>query len=108
MNDTWTWDGSNWNQQTPATSPPARQRATMVSWAAGRVVILWGGVVGGGFGDAWKWDGKNWSQISSPGPRADAAAIDVGPYVLFFGGDGPPGSYNDLTQYDGSIWSSRS
>src|SRR2546429_77956 len=29
LNDTWTWDGSDWTQQAPATSPPIRQRASM-------------------------------------------------------------------------------
>jgi hypothetical protein len=103
-NDTWTWDGTNWTQLTPVTSPPPRFRATMVSWAAGHGVILRGGV-GIGVDDAWAWDGANWTLIASPGVRADAGAIDVGPRVLFFGGDRPAGHYNDFEAWDGATWS---
>jgi len=104
-NDTWTWNGSNWNQLSPVTSPPGRSRATLGTWAAGRKVILRGGVVGPGVGDAWAWDGTNWTLIASPGVRADEAAIDVGRRVLFFGGDGPAGYYNDFESWDGTTWS---
>lgn len=34
LNDTWVWDGSNWTQKTPQTSPPARQHCAMVYDAA--------------------------------------------------------------------------
>jgi hypothetical protein len=108
VNDTWTWDGRNWNLLKPATSPPPRFRAAMGSLAAGRVVILWGGVVGPGVGDAWKWDGTNWSQIASPGVRYDAAAIDVGPRVIFFGGDSPTGTESNMLAFDGASWTTQS
>jgi hypothetical protein len=58
-----------------------------------------------GLGDVWKWDGTNWSQLGSLGVRADAAAIDIGATVIFFGGDGPSGHFNDLKQFDGAAWS---
>jgi hypothetical protein len=61
----------------------------MCSWATGHVVVLWGGLGSGGTAVrdvAWQRDGANWSQIASPGARSDAAAIDVGSGILFFGG----------------------
>jgi hypothetical protein len=31
FNDTWTYDGTNWTQQSPATSPPRNTRWTSCS-----------------------------------------------------------------------------
>jgi hypothetical protein len=105
IGDTWTWDGTNWNKLAPVTSPSKRFRATMASWAAGGKVILRGGVAGPDVGDAWTWDGSNWTLIASPGVRADEGAIDIGPRVLFFGGDGPAGAYDNFESWDGAVWS---
>jgi hypothetical protein len=78
----------------------------MGSFAAKRLVILWGGVSGGtGFNDVWKWDGTTWMQVGFLNVRSDAAAIDVGPYVLFFGGAGTDGQHDDLMAFDGASWS---
>ena len=41
--DTWTWDGTTWTQQHPATSPPARYDAAMAYDAATGTVVLFGG-----------------------------------------------------------------
>jgi hypothetical protein len=110
IHDTWVWTGSDWSQLTPATSPPARFRAMMATWQVGLVIVLWGGVGPGIGGDAWKWDGHDWVSIASPGSvRADAAAIDIGPHLLFFGGDGPPNNYyNNFVAWDGTRWSTES
>jgi hypothetical protein len=105
LKDTWTWNGDNWTQLSPTSSPPPRFRATIQSWTAHRVVILWGGVAADVLSDAWQWDGGNWTQIASPGMRADAAAIDLGSQILFFGGDSTGGLYNDLQTFDGTNWS---
>src|SRR5207244_3469791 len=43
LGDTWTWDGSNWTQQHPATSPPARDYAAMATDPATGHVVLFGG-----------------------------------------------------------------
>ena len=105
LSDSWTWDGTDWKQLAPATSPPPRFRATLGSWSSQKMAVLWGGVgTGVLLGDAWKWDGTNWSQISSPGIRSDAAAIDTGSRIVFFGGDGPKAHYNDLQEFNGATW----
>jgi hypothetical protein len=106
-NDTWTWTGTDWLQLSPATRPTPRSRAAMSGWSQGRATILLGGVAPEILtaSDAWKWDGTNWSALSSiGGVRADAAAIDIGSRLLFFGGDGPNGSYNDFESWDGTTW----
>jgi hypothetical protein len=58
---TWTWDGSTWTKQHPATSPPARNSATMAYDAATGTAVLFGGVESDGTGvldDTWTWGSK--------------------------------------------------
>jgi hypothetical protein len=55
--DTWTWDGTTWTQQHPATHPTARNSAAMAYDAATGTAILFGGInvridV---FHDTWTW-----------------------------------------------------
>ena len=45
LGDTWTWNGTTWTEQTPATSPPARESATMAYDAATGTVVLFGGQI---------------------------------------------------------------
>jgi len=56
LNDTWVWDGSNWVQQFPANSPPARDSHAMAYDAARDQVMLFGGAPGVGWvADTWVW-----------------------------------------------------
>ena len=58
LNDTWTWNGRNWARQTPATSPGARQLASMAYDAANQQVVLFGGFNNvSPLGDTWIWNG---------------------------------------------------
>jgi len=43
LNDTWTWNGTTWTQQSPATSPPVRHDASMAYDTATGTVVLFGG-----------------------------------------------------------------
>src|ERR1044072_4836661 len=72
--DTWTWDGSTWTEQHPATSPPARFGPGMTYDAARDRVVLYGGYdwIGNYLSDTWTWDGANWTEkhpATSPGKR---------------------------------------
>ena len=93
LGDTWIWDGTNWNQKSPQTSPPARYAFGMAYDSAQSQVVLFGGALGfnTNLGDTWVWDGTNWTQKSpqtSPPARGycvmayDAAHQQV---VLFAG-----------------------
>ena len=54
LGDTWTWNGTTWTQQTPATSPEARFSATMAYDPSSGLVVLFGGGSNSGFlGDTW-------------------------------------------------------
>jgi hypothetical protein len=83
MNQTWTWDGTNWTLQN-VNSPSARSYASMATYK--NTVVLFGGCdygfdgVDGGttcLDDTWTWDGSIWTQhfVSGPSPRANAFLV---------------------------------
>ena len=43
LGDTWTWGGTNWTKQAPATNPPGRESAVMAYDAATGTDVLFGG-----------------------------------------------------------------
>jgi MBG domain/Putative Ig domain/Abnormal spindle-like microcephaly-assoc'd, ASPM-SPD-2-Hydin/Galactose oxidase, central domain len=114
FDDTWIWDGTNWNlQNTPAGL--AARRAPLVYDPATNSVVLFGGEGGYGgptFGDTWVWNGANWTQqnpTTTPPARSMASmAYDsfMSRLVLFGGsqaGSGNP-DYNDAWTWDGANW----
>jgi hypothetical protein len=66
LGDTWTWNGSDWTQQHPASSPPARMLASLAYDGASGQLVLFGGQDATGSGvalnDTWIWTGSNWVQ----------------------------------------------
>ena len=75
LNDTWTWDGLQWRQKTPVTSPTPRTGARMEYNPQLGLVVLIGGAGGKDMKDTpanywvydyreetWTWDGVNWTQ----------------------------------------------
>ena len=61
---TWEWDGTNWTQKSPATSPPARLWAAMTYDSARSRMVLFGGDGPNGLlGDTWTYDGSTWTQM---------------------------------------------
>lgn len=98
--ETWTYDGITWTQQSPAMSPSARAEQTMVWDPDGAQIVLYGGHDPNGMtkvlSDVWSWDGESWSPLPSqggPGPlHAHAAAWHSGlSRMLVFGGFASPG-----------------
>jgi hypothetical protein len=72
LGDTWTWNGTNWSQQNPASSPGARSGSTMVhDVARGKVMMYANSSLGAGAGP-WGWDGTTWTNLG-PGLGADCA-----------------------------------
>jgi uncharacterized protein (TIGR03437 family) len=101
FSDTWVWDGANWTQESPQTSPPARWGPGMAYDSAHGEMVMFGGFFcgsscGTGFlaqflSDTWLWDGSNWAtqfpQNSPTGRTTPAMAYDSGhDQVVFFGG----------------------
>ncbi len=109
--DTWEWDGDNWVQQTPATSPAARYGHAMAYDSARGGVVLFGGFTSTSpplLADTWEWDGDTWvQQTPATGPAArygHAMAYDSARgRVVLFGGE--PGTFSaDTWEWDGNAW----
>jgi Galactose oxidase, central domain len=66
--DTWVWNGTDWHQRLPVTSPPPRSLASLAyDRTLGRLVLFGGAQASSGspyYNDTWTWDGTNWTQLS--------------------------------------------
>jgi hypothetical protein len=81
--ETWAWDGSDWNYLSPAVTPPPRRIALIGSDLVNRRVIFQGGYSDdkGALSDTWSWDGTTWREVSTgSGPlyhyRVTVASFD--------------------------------
>jgi len=112
--DTWVWDGTNWTEQAPSSSPTPRLSPTMAYDSAHGQVVLFGGSGVSVDNDTWIWDGTNWTQqspqASPPGRYSAAMAYDAahGQTVLFGGVDGNLNLLNDTWVWDGTNWTPKS
>jgi hypothetical protein len=123
--DTWTWDGQDWTEQAPSTSPPARFHATMAYAAVQHEAVLFGGLQLAQAGppqnltDTWTWDGTSWTQavngptpprLVSAGMAADEQRGDVllvGIAVCAAGAAHCIGGGTVTWLWDGSRWSEK-
>ena len=119
--DTWEWDGNNWVQRMPDTSPPARSGPAMAYDAARGRVVMFGGANRDAsnqtryLADTWEWDGSTWVQrtpAASPTARyGHVMAYDgVRGRVVLFGSGYFDGSWHflaDTWEWDGSTWARR-
>jgi hypothetical protein len=103
---TWTWNGTTWTQQHPATSPPARFNELMAYDAATGNVVLFGGESLGALSDTWTWNGTTWTRqhpaahpVTLPG-RAIAYDAATGEVVLFGAGNFDRQTWT----WDGTTW----
>ena len=75
--DTWSWNGTAWTQLSPATSPPARDLASMAYDASLGKIVLFGGFDGTtDLNDTWTWNRTTWASVTTPvglTARSDAA-----------------------------------
>jgi len=109
FSDTWKWNGTDWEELTPATHPEERMAHAMVYDGTNGSVLLFGGFNGSSWlGDTWKWNGTNWNRLApsnSPTPRGlSALAWDrAHGYVLLHGGF----DYTELSdtwKWNGTNW----
>lgn len=61
LNDTWTWNGSTWSQQSPVTSPSGRYAAGLAYDDATSTLVLFGGEANNDMHDTWVWNGGKWN-----------------------------------------------
>jgi len=113
--DTWIWDGSQWTQRFPGTSPPPRYGHGIVYDAARQQVVMFGGrnEAGTVFNDTWVWNGTTWA-LKSPTTKPPARwragmAYDLfrGQVVLFGGERQDEGLLGDTWVWNGTTWAQR-
>jgi hypothetical protein len=115
--ETWEWDGSQWQERELAIRPPARSHHGMAWDAARGRTVMFGGQTTNGtgtvvfLGDLWEFDGANWSQRAfAIGPTArsgSAMAFDSlrSRAILFGGLTGPNATASDPHwEWDGAQW----
>ncbi len=73
VQNTWTWDGTDWTERFPATQPPPLYFTTGgFDPTLKTVVVFGGGSQGIDQNTTWLWNGSDWRQVSplkSPPPR---------------------------------------
>lgn len=104
--NTWEYDGVDWVQRAPATTPTPRYRAGMDYDSTRGRVVLYGGFGGGALLDTWEYDGNNWTQVLTGGPAKStegyAAYLPTTRQFVYFGGSGPGGTNNETWVYSGA------
>lgn len=112
-NDTWEWNGLDWQRVVTAHAPSARAFYSMVFDERRGKVVLYGAQSGFPNGDqTWEYDGVDWAQVvtttTPPGLETPAMAYDKarGVTVMFGGWNGlsPGVMYNTTWEYDGVDW----
>jgi hypothetical protein len=113
LSDTWTWDGSTWNEQHPSSSPPFRASPSLAYDAVAKVVVLFGGQQGiedvKYLHDTWTWDGITWTKqhpTDFPSGRSAVglAALPARHQVVQFGGTNVMGPLRGTGTWDGTNW----
>ncbi|MFY9343493.1 MAG: kelch repeat-containing protein [Planctomycetota bacterium] len=91
--DTWTWNGTSWQQRAPLTTPTARNGGGSAYDGQRGLLVTWGGTtsIASANAQTWVWNGTDWRhdpRTPAPAGRwATAAAYDLarGRTVLFGG-----------------------
>lgn len=80
INETDTWNGTDWTVASPVHKPPARYGFGMVFDEARGVVVIWGGVGASGIlSDTWEWNGVDWTEVTT----AHSPPAHGFPYMAF-------------------------
>jgi N-acetylneuraminic acid mutarotase len=121
LQDTWQWDGTDWTELAPATSPPPRAGA--MAGAVGSGIFMFGGITASAFShecvagncflaDTWLFDGTTWTEAVatlSPPARAYGSMGSLGTSLLLFGGEtnlggGMSTHLSDTWTWNGVAW----
>ena len=108
LTDTWVWDGTNWTQKTPISSPYFSFSPQMAYDGVRQQIVLYDAA------STWAWDGTNWTELPTPSVPSvrlhSTMAWDAEQQkVLLFGGynTGPLGGLqylSDTWAWDGTSW----
>jgi len=104
---TWTFDGTDWTEKSPANSPTSVQTGDQMVFDSSRgEVLLYGD---SGSNDTWVWDGSTWTRKDSASPpgNRDYAAIAHDPVrqeTVIVSGVGRSSTW----VWNGSTWTQKS
>ena len=107
--DTWTWDGRQWQEQHPVHSPNPRMRAGMAFDERHGVVVMFGGEGETTYTATWTWDGSDWT-LQDPATVPPARHLAGMAYdaarglTVLFGGSLGAARLNDTWTWDGANW----
>lgn len=109
--DTWTFNGTTWTKEAPATVPFGRLKAELatITTAPVKAVMFGGSNVLNFLNETWTWNGnlKTWTQnapVHSPPARVDHMFAGGPTFCVLFGGKGTVAPFGDTWKYDGSDW----
>jgi hypothetical protein len=111
IDETWTWEGSDWTKQEPAHSPPGLVDASSAYDAADGEVVLFGGAgMSGPLDETWTWNGSDWTRrepAHSPPAIFGATMTDdeATGQVVLFGGEAGGADLDQTWIWNGSDWS---
>ena len=85
LNDTWSWNGSQWNPFSTAHQPTARNGQRVVYYPDKNYVLLFGGNVTGDVpvNDTWTLDGGDWVQRTPTDSPSNRCCVGL----AYFGGN---------------------
>jgi hypothetical protein len=70
LNDTWTWNGVEWQQAAPGPNVPAPRAGHGMAFDSARNVVVMFGGTGTNDNAVWEWDGQQWtSALRNPAPE---------------------------------------
>jgi hypothetical protein len=108
IGDTWEWDGTDWIERFPSTTPPTLFDYAMAYDSTRGVTVLHGGTSGATvLTGTWEWDGNDWTEreIGPPPRERHALAYDSSrARTVLFGGFHDPLYLDDTWEWDGTQW----
>ncbi len=112
MQNTWQWNGAQWEQLFPSTIPHIRYGQGMTYDSTGNQVVMFGGTYPNQnyLNDLWIWNGYNWIDLTpvgiKPTPRTffQITHDPVREKIVLFGGGNAVGRLGDTWEWDGAQW----
>jgi hypothetical protein len=101
LNDTWEWNGTQWSQRSPISSPGARASRLAFDPATQQVVALGGfDITYNSFSDCWGWNGTQWlSRGALPSLQVTSSYSDANHLYVVEGSDRA-----NVWQANGNSW----
>lgn len=106
-NETWTWDGTKWNQVPTAHRPTLLSCCVTLDHATGHLLALGYDGAWGGINRLWVFDGSDWTLSSTLTPTGDAMMIDdpsTGSPLLIRSNDRAGNPSPGTWSWNGNVW----